>query len=96
MYAYCQDMPGVTEEMATRVEAEVGADPIAGLVAHVSGPTANGWRIIDIWETEEAYTRFQVDRLHPALQVATRGLDPPERPFAFQPVTSVDRLARRS
>jgi hypothetical protein len=95
MYAYCQDMPGVSEEVATRVEAQIGPQPIAGLVAHVAGPTSVGWRIIDVWETEESYIRFHEDRLNPAVEVATRGLTPPGRPFEFHSVTSVDRLPRR-
>ena len=68
MYAYCQEMPGVTEEMATKVDAEVGDAPVAGLIAHVSGPTAVGWRIIDVWESEEDYDRFVAERLNPALR----------------------------
>ena len=95
MYAHCHEMPGVTEEMATRVEAEVGEAPVAGLVAHVSGPSATGWRIIDVWESEEDYHRFEVERLNPALQVATRGVTPPSRPFESYAVTSVTGLARR-
>jgi hypothetical protein len=95
MYAYCREMPGVTEEMATRVDAEVGEAPVAGLVAHVSGPTPVGWRIIDVWESEEDYDRFVADRLNPALAVATRGVTPPSRPFDSFSVTSVSSLARR-
>ena len=75
MYAYCQEMPGVFEEMATKVDKEVGEAPVAGLIAHVAGPTAVGWRIIDIWESEEDYHRFVADRLNPALQIATTGAD---------------------
>lgn len=96
MYAYCLEMPGVTEEIATKVDKEVGDAPISGLVAHVSGPTAMGWRIIDVWESEEDYHRFEVDRLNPARHVATRGLAPPDRPFESHSVTSVDGLARRN
>lgn len=96
MYAYCQDMPGVTEEMATKVDHEVGPEPVAGLVAHVAGPTATGWRIIDVWESEEACHRFQAERLNPALAVATEGSTPPQRPFEFYPVTGVRALTRLS
>ena len=96
MYAYCREMPGVTEEMATRVDAEVGEAPVAGLVAQVSGPTAVGWRIIDVWESEEDYMRFLADRLNPALAVAaTGGVSRPSRPFESFSVTSVSSLARR-
>jgi hypothetical protein len=95
MYAYCREMPGVTEEMATRVDTEVGGAPVIGLVAHVSGPTQVGWRIIDVWESEEDYERFLVERLRPALQFVGRDANPPSRPFEALSVTSVDTLARR-
>ena len=29
-----------------------------GIISHISGPTANGWRVIDVWESEEAAGRF--------------------------------------
>jgi len=89
-------MPRVTEELATRVEREVCDAPISGLVAHVSGPTTGGWRIIDVWESEEEYHRFEEDRLNPARHAATRGLTPPDRPFESDAVTIVDGLARRT
>ena len=95
MYAYCQEMPSATKEMATRVEAEVGDAPVAGLIAHVAGPTAVGWRIIDVWESEEDYHRFETERLHPALKIATSGQTPPSRPFESFPVNSVNGLGRR-
>jgi hypothetical protein len=95
MYAYCQEMQGVTEEMATRVDKEVGEAPVAGLVAHVSGPTAVGWRIIDVWESEEDYHRFVAERLNPALQAATSGHTPPSRPFEPLSVTGAHGLSRR-
>jgi hypothetical protein len=96
MYAYCNEMPGVTEEMAKKVDAEVGKTPVAGLIAHVAGPTEVGWRIIDVWESEEDYKRFQVERLNPALQIATRGAPSPRRPFESFAVTSIPELERRS
>ena len=95
MYAYCREMPGVTEEMATRVDTEVGGAPVNGLIAHVSGPTQNGWRIIDVWESEADYQRFLVERLRPALQVVGQDVSPPSQPFDALSVTSVDSLARR-
>jgi hypothetical protein len=95
MYAYCQEMPGVNEEMATKVNKEVGEAPVAGLIAHVGGPTAVGWRIIDVWESEEDYNRFVADRLNPALQIATRGQTPPSRPFESFPVTGAKGHSRR-
>lgn len=95
MFAYCLEMPGVTEALATRVDQEVGSETPAGLVAHVSGPTSDGWRIIDIWETEADQQRFQAERLGPAVGRATAGMGgPPPVPFEMRSVTGVDNLTR--
>jgi hypothetical protein len=94
MYAYCREMPGVTKEMATKVERQIGDDPVAGLVAHVSGPTEVGWRIIDVWESEEDFQRFQVERLMPALQIATQNTTPPRRPFDVYAVHGLEGQTR--
>jgi len=41
--------------------------PPAGLIAHVAGPTDEGVRIIEIWDTEEAWQRFHTERLAPTI-----------------------------
>jgi hypothetical protein len=95
MFAYCLEMPGVTEAMTVRVDEEVGSAPVPGLVAHVSGPSNDGWRIIDIWETEADQQRFQTERLGPAVTRATAGMSgPPPVPFDMRSVTGVDALTR--
>jgi hypothetical protein len=94
MYAYCQDMPGVTEEMAERVQAEIGEPLADGVIAHVAGPVRGGWRIIDVWESEEACRRFQAERLGPALQRATAGMPPPPVPFDLYELHGSPALSR--
>lgn len=42
-------------------------DMPTGLIIHVAGPTDEGVRIIDIWETEQEYRSFQAERLQPLL-----------------------------
>jgi hypothetical protein len=32
--------------------------PVEGLLLHVAGETANGFRVIDVWQSEEAFQRF--------------------------------------
>jgi hypothetical protein len=32
--------------------------PVEGILSHVAGPTDDGWRVIDVWESEEAYHPF--------------------------------------
>ena len=94
MFAYCLDMPGATEDIAKRVDLAVGPEPVEGLIGHVSGPSRDGWRIIDIWESEEAQQRFQAERLGPAVAQATAGIAGPSAPFETRAVTGVEALSR--
>ncbi len=32
--------------------------PAKGLLAHVAGPTPDGWRVMDIWESEDDFQAF--------------------------------------
>lgn len=32
--------------------------PVEGLLAHVAGQGENGFRIVDVWESEDAFRRF--------------------------------------
>ena len=32
--------------------------PVEGLVTHISGQGENGFRVVDVWESEEAFSRF--------------------------------------
>ncbi|WP_406010941.1 hypothetical protein OG440_36020 [Streptomyces sp. NBC_00637] len=62
------EMPGMTqalyEQSAEKVAGRPGpvrspADwPVAGLVSHTSAPTENGWLVVDVWESEEAFRQF--------------------------------------
>jgi len=72
MYAWCQDMPGVTADDYAKVLAELGgAEKTApGLVAHVAGPVDGGYRIVDVWESKEDFQRFAEQHLDPAVRRA--------------------------
>ena len=42
-----------------KAQAESSSDwPVEGLVAHVAGDAASGFRVVDVWESEEAFRRF--------------------------------------
>ena len=41
--------------------------PVEGLLAHISGQGANGFRVVDVWESEDAFGRFG-ETLMPILQ----------------------------
>jgi hypothetical protein len=49
----------------------------AGGVLHVAGPSPNGgWRVVEVWESEEAAQKFDEETLLPLLQSV--GVDRPE------------------
>jgi hypothetical protein len=41
--------------------------PVEGLLVHVTGEGPNGFRVVDVWESEEAVQRFG-EQLTPILQ----------------------------
>jgi hypothetical protein len=51
-----------------RARMESTADwPVGGVLVHVAGQTAKGFRVIDVWESEEAFGRFG-EKLMPILK----------------------------
>jgi quinol monooxygenase YgiN len=86
MYAFCQDMPGADESAVRKVEELLAGTAYDGMVAHVSGPVDGGWRIIDVWESEEHLARFRDQHLFPAFQQVFGGL--PDGPREVRDVTS--------
>jgi hypothetical protein len=41
--------------------------PVEGLLAHIAGEGENGFRVVDVWESEDAFRRFG-ETLIPILQ----------------------------
>ncbi|MBB5869836.1 hypothetical protein F4553_003215 [Allocatelliglobosispora scoriae] len=72
-FAVMQEMPNVSEGEYRLVEQHLGPDRPPGLLAHVSGPSEEGWRIINVWENEAAFRRFQSERLMRAAGLAAQG-----------------------
>lgn len=61
------DSPGATQEQYEQVIASLNGGrglkslsdwPVEGILSHTAGPTANGWRVIDVWGSEAAFQRF--------------------------------------
>ena len=61
------DSPGGTQEQYDKVVARLTDGrglkslsdwPVEGILAHVAGPTEVGWRVVDVWESAEAFQRF--------------------------------------
>ena len=67
------EMPGVTAEQYDSVMENLdwyAKDKPQGFVSHYAGPTANGWVVFDVWESQGDFERFMQERLGSALQAA--------------------------
>jgi hypothetical protein len=69
-YAFVQDIASSWEQYE-RVAARLTEPAPGGLIVHLAGPTDEGFRVIDVWENQHAFRRFQSERLH--LAVAAPG-----------------------
>jgi hypothetical protein len=78
-YAFVQDIASTWEQYERTTASLVEPAPL-GLILHVAGPTDEGFRIIDVWESEEAWQCFQTERLAPAI-AALGGPARPEPSF---------------
>ena len=73
------DNPHGSREIYDKVSQEIGLHQPAGGIFHVAGPSPNGgWRVIEIWESEEDAKRFLAERLRPAAEAV--GAPPPPPP----------------
>jgi hypothetical protein len=76
------DNPEGSQEVYDKIRALIGLEKPAGGIFHVAGPSPNGgWRVIEIWESEEEANRFFQERFMPALQKLGFSGPPPPREF---------------
>ncbi len=61
------DFPGVTKDQYEKTLTALKPSgkfsrlsdwPVAGVQFHVAGPTATGWRVVDVWDSEEDFRKF--------------------------------------
>jgi hypothetical protein len=62
-YAVVRDVAASWEQYQ-RVAAAMSEPAPAGLILHIAGPTDEGFRTIDLWESEHAWQTFRSSRLH--------------------------------
>jgi hypothetical protein len=72
------DNPEGSQEIYESVRERLGLEKPAGGILHVAGPSPNGgWRVIEVWESEQDAKRFVHDRLLPAFQAVGAPAPPP-------------------
>jgi hypothetical protein len=82
------EWPGQTQEQYEQLMKLVGWKPIRPRVDSSTSPAPcpGGWRVVDIWESEEAFERFAGERPIPAVQqVGVPDMPNPE----FYPIEGV-------
>jgi hypothetical protein len=61
------DLPGVTQAQYGAAIRKLHPSgefdklsgwPVKGVLMHVAGPTDKGWRVVDVWQSEEAFRKF--------------------------------------
>jgi hypothetical protein len=76
-YAFVQDVAASWEQYRLYADALEGPAP-AGLILHLAGPTDEGFRIIDVWESEADWEHFRTGRLV-AVTDGTRAFNSPRQ-----------------
>jgi hypothetical protein len=76
------DNPAGSQELYEQIRAAIGLEKPAGGIFHIAGPSPNGgWRVIEVWESEEEANRFLQERFFPALTTLGFSGPPPTREF---------------
>jgi hypothetical protein len=76
------EVPGGTKEQydAVMEKLALGGKMPPGGISHVAGPMEGDWRVVDVWESPEAFEKFFEAKLHRAILEV--GL-PPFQPKVF-------------
>jgi hypothetical protein len=84
------DIPMMSSEQADAVirELNLGGKPPTGQIFHVEAPVNGGTKVVDVWESEEAFGRFFQEQLLPAFQRAGVQMPPDARP-QFLPARNI-------
>jgi len=63
---------GVTQDQYNQVMRELNLDknPATGAIFHIAGFSTGTLRVLDVWESQQSFEKFQKDRLNAAVQKA--------------------------
>jgi hypothetical protein len=64
-FVIIQEIDGMDAETYEEISAVVApeGDPPNGLVFHAAGPAEDGWRVVEAWESADAFEQFREERL---------------------------------
>jgi hypothetical protein len=80
--------PGLTADMYEAVSdrAMSGDQLPEGCELHIAGPVEQGWRVITVWDSREAFDRFREEKLLPAIREVAGDAGPPDVEPEVNPV----------
>ena len=89
--AFLIEIPGFTPEQAAAVlqALDLENNPAAGQIFHLEGPMDGGMRVVDVWESPEAFQAFAQERLAAAFQEAGAAFPADMQPTAVWPVSGM-------
>ena len=72
--------PGQTQEQydAAVDQLNLAESLPEGWIFHAAGPTEGGWRVVEVWESQEAADAYFQERLGQVLQNVGVSLDKPD------------------
>jgi hypothetical protein len=77
------DNPEGSQQIYEKVRAQIGLEAPAGGIFHAAGPSPNGgWRVMEVWESEDDARRWREETLMPAFDAA--GVPRPGPPEIWQ------------
>jgi len=65
--AFILEVTDAGQEEYDAVMESLAQDP-AGRLFHCAGPTEDGWIVVDVWESQEAFDAFLTERLLPVVR----------------------------
>ena len=65
-WGFIQELP-ISREEYERIDNAIEGDP-DGLIIHTASDKDGRVRVIDIWESKDAYQRFEREQLMPAME----------------------------
>jgi hypothetical protein len=83
-------LPGVNVEEFDRVDAliDAGGNHPDGLIFSGSGPTEDGWRVVDFWDSRAQFDAFAAARIGPAVAASGVSVQPDISEFAIHEYVS--------
>ena len=76
------DNPGGSQEIYDQLRKRLDLDRPVGGILHVAGPSPNGgWRVIELFDSQEAASRFLKERFAPVYREVAGSGEPPVPQF---------------